>query len=521
MNIHPYSGPALLCLLVMTSCSGPNDQEKSTAKLNETTLLPEQPVEPYAPVSAPDEQVSFTRIPHFEQPSGFVSRSRFVKYADLTSPEVRHHRIYTSRDTTIIDGNGLTLHIPAQAFKFEDGTLPEEPVDFQLQSFLDNYSIINQGLTTVSNGSLIETAGMFYCEAGSGGKKLELRKPINVSIQTAEKKPGMQTFYGKQQDGFINWVPAQKPRDARVCRDTDNKSYSKGKSDKPVAGYTETGEKLKTTGYVWDVIARDQRERPKQIMTERPVEWATGIYKQFIKYDELLWKEVNEITRVEISMRLLENARYELIINPSDNAVLDSIIRMSTRRFWDQVKYPKKINERDDIRYVSTFFLRMWKSEAEYKAALAKLAKEEADYRQELGAKSSGDPVAATNSRQMDMLMSYVFQISQMGWINCDRFYNVANKNDIIVNLPLEFKGRVNLALRNVRSFVPGFTSPGKIFFRGVPAGEEFTLLCFDSNDKGDLLLSKIKGVADGTQYDVPRGRKVTMGELKDEMTSL
>lgn len=508
MNTHLNCGLALLCLLIWTACNSKNDQESGNDVVPTVeTVSGQQPSEDR--MSSNECSVignhSYTREPTASPVSPVYPREHFVKYSEFHPGEIVHHKINPERDTLISDEQGLELVIPAGAFMFDDGSDPTGNVVFDLQSFHDDLSILKQGLTTTCNGEMIETAGMFYCEASSEGRQLKLRKPINVSLKVDQIKEGMQIFYGnKQADGIINWVP-----EAMVSANSDRRV--KGPVSRSGASVMSSGsvsgDELKVSGYVWDVSSVSKRERFRHLDHGRPASWTSFVYRDLVKADKLLWKSVTDITRVEVKMRLLENARYEVLINPSDNAVLDSLIRLSVKNFWDKTKYPKYIDEHDAIRYESTFYLRQASKGNHFIATLKKIGKNQT--------------VVATDAAERSLVSSYALQMTRMGWINCDRFINVEERKDVIVLLSKGFKGSVQLAASSFRAFMPGVRHADRMVFKGVPVNEAFTVLFFDYNENGELMVAKSCGVADGTPVSEAKFSTVTMGQLENFVASL
>ncbi|MBK7886284.1 MAG: hypothetical protein IPJ86_02965 [Bacteroidetes bacterium] len=512
MNTHSTSGTALLCLMILAACNSNKDQEKKDEILPDVVTVSEQ--RPTEEIVTPEQlnnrqDVSFTREPAPSPVSPVYLREPAVQYSEFLLPDIMHHEISAERDTILSNHQGLELAIPAGAFIHDDGSAPSGKIMFHLQSFHDDLSILKEGLTTTCNGEMIETAGMFYCDASSNGKPLKLRKSINVSFRTEEVKEGMQIFYGeKQADGVVNWIPESADRAAVSTSSTRGQTGTVSRSGTTVlSSGSGRGDELKVSGYIWDVTSATKRERFRHLEQGRPASWTSFVYGDLVKADKLLWKSVFDITRVEVNMRLLENARYELVIIPSDNVVLDSLIRLSTKNFWDKSRYPKHIDEHDDIRYASTFYLRLATKGHNFIAALKK--------------KGKNQTVIASNATEMSMVTNYALQMTRMGWINCDRFVNLEERKDVIVFLPEGFRGSVQLATSSFRAFLPGVRHPDRMVFKGVPANEAFNVLFFDYNAKGELMVAKCKGVADGTPVSGTKFSTVTMDQLQSFVASL
>lgn len=137
-----------------------------------------------------------------------------------TSPEeILPEQSYTlnnALDTVIETENDMTLVIPANAFVNEQGETVNE-VNFEVKEAFKTSDILKAGLTTLSDGKLLETGGMFFLNAyDKKGNKLQLAKDKKTlaDIPNLNPRNDMMLFDGeKQADGSINWVnpkPIQK-----------------------------------------------------------------------------------------------------------------------------------------------------------------------------------------------------------------------------------------------------------------------------------------------------------------------
>jgi cytochrome c551/c552 len=122
---------------------------------------------------------------------------------------VQQFTIAAASDTVIQTEQGILFSIPAHCFLNTDGKLAEGPVLVEIKEALDALSIIKAGLSTESNGQLLQTGGMFYINAKTDGRSLAIdpNNAVYASIPCKEKQPDMQLFDGQRlPDGGINWV---------------------------------------------------------------------------------------------------------------------------------------------------------------------------------------------------------------------------------------------------------------------------------------------------------------------------
>jgi hypothetical protein len=105
------------------------------------------------------------------------------------------------KENRIVGARGGIFIIPAGAF---EGT---GSVTIELKEVYAPIEILAAGLTTESNGQLLESGGMFYMNAKREGKELELKKEINGSIPSNYINDSMKLFKGEVEEvGNVNWV---------------------------------------------------------------------------------------------------------------------------------------------------------------------------------------------------------------------------------------------------------------------------------------------------------------------------
>jgi parvulin-like peptidyl-prolyl isomerase len=113
-----------------------------------------------------------------------------------------------NKDTVLETDGGIVFAIPAGAFLDA-----KEPVTLEVREALNAMDIMKGGLSTTSDGKLLETGGMFYLNARNGDQSLKINpaKPIYANVPTNEIKPDMMVFDGERKpDGSVNWTNPKK-----------------------------------------------------------------------------------------------------------------------------------------------------------------------------------------------------------------------------------------------------------------------------------------------------------------------
>ena len=112
----------------------------------------------------------------------------------------QHFLINPAKDTTLIGFRGGLFSIEKGSF---DG---EGLIDIEIKEAYSPSEIVYAGLTTESDGRLLESGGMVYFNAKQKGKQIQLLKPVDISIPTNYINKEMKLFKGEEKaDGSINW----------------------------------------------------------------------------------------------------------------------------------------------------------------------------------------------------------------------------------------------------------------------------------------------------------------------------
>lgn len=120
--------------------------------------------------------------------------------------------IKTNEETVVETEYGTVTAIPQDAFVDENDNPVSGQVDFKVTEAMNPLDIMKAGLSTTSDGKLLETGGMFNLTASQDGKELKLNpnKPLLFNVPTNDKKEDMMVFDGeKKEDSSINWTNPQ------------------------------------------------------------------------------------------------------------------------------------------------------------------------------------------------------------------------------------------------------------------------------------------------------------------------
>lgn len=122
--------------------------------------------------------------------------------------------VYADKENTIRGNKGTTVVIPANAICTKSGKVVTGPVTVEMQEFLKPADAAFNQLSTVSEGKMLESGGMFSIRAYANNEELELKKSakMNVRMPTINMKNGMQLFTAlKNAEGITEWKPTSVP----------------------------------------------------------------------------------------------------------------------------------------------------------------------------------------------------------------------------------------------------------------------------------------------------------------------
>lgn len=351
----------------------------------------------------------------------------YIRYSFASTEELRQALSEGSTQTFVIDPDrdqvvygaaGVQVAVRAGSFVEDHGNTPETSVKLELTEALGLQAMLANRLSTQSGDRLLETGGMIKLEAtDSLGNLLRVdpSRPITVSIPTMAQQPRMQLFLSTNGSNWtttsaatfatpMKWQGKPKPTepDVHYKQPTYKEDYT-GKPLKPVLLVMPTAPEVPQA----EDFAKDDPWwaflKPEQAQARREKAYAQAMkhYRsRRARYD----------TRVERVQR--ENAAYPAAL---EKYKLEKDI-------WDEKKGEEALEWKTQtypaaLRRIDSLSAPLW---AKYYTALAVWQQEENTRIQRYA-----QWVDSTGSADMNGTTNYVITTTQLGWINCDRFYEV------------------------------------------------------------------------------------------------
>jgi len=384
-------------------------------------------------------------------------------YNELKKPAEKF-TIDPNKDTTIYCKEGSTLFIPASSFQSLSGIAVSGTVNIFVQEFYSIADMVGNKLTTLSDGRRLLTGGMLNINATAQGQDIMIKpgSSIHLTMPTRVFDPKMQLFTVAPQ--------ASSPRPDTIA--------SKLKDDKLVQYQSIRN----VNGINWIASGQEQfflNERMKYItilnVTDNPYETIYRKNKTIGKF-----KIPFECTLSTEEMKHELEKRYGRWYN-----------KIKVKREWAPISKRERNREIYNRRlypddwYDSGFVGDSVTIPLHLARQFKLVSREDSLAYEEKWRKEYEDAVKRKQaySQFIQIKDKYTFQISNLGWINCDRFsdYPPSRLTEFAVSPGDEFKEtyfEAMLVLERENSALSGYWNNGTIYFSRLPVGEAVHVVC-------------------------------------------
>jgi hypothetical protein len=105
-------------------------------------------------------------------------------------------------------------------------------------------------------------------------------------------------------------------------------------------------------------------------------------------------------------------------------------------------------------------------------------------------AKYEDTPIKSIEDAELNY---YIFRVSKLGWINCDRFYEANETINMMADIPVNNNTKIKMVFRNIDGVLPATIVEGKYLFANIPKGDNITIIGINNN--GETLLTAFHDV--------------------------
>ncbi len=454
----------------------------------------------------------------------------------LAKSNTKIFAVNTAKDTVVIGNKGIMLHIEKGSFDLAD---PTANVKIELKEYISTADFFFSGLSTTSNGLLLESGGTVFISATANGKEVKLKdgKTIEVAFPTAKPKPNMQTFYGeKSADGTVNWLPTG---NTTIKPFTNYNFYDTVETTDTIdvhlnSTLTKNNFLIQTFDGRYGCLRFDDATQYKNILeyfndkftiTASELKALNGTVIEFA----FIIDRKGKITKVNSDVLLLNKPAGSIEFERKD-AIKSVRAKMTTAIKQMPVLYGRFSNEYRGIicgvgggsklQFNSTNRLRVFIRENSDKPdytvySLDKTVKRQRKYKSQVYNKAKEDSVKNIDAR-------YCFLKSdKLGWINCDRFSDSQiAKTNVHINLKAEASTEVRVIFKDIMSVMNAYYDNGGYIVKDIPIGANVKYIAIQNRTDG-IYFAVINGNTNNSNVSGFEFKPMTIQAIKSELASL
>jgi hypothetical protein len=398
-----------------------------------------------------------------------TNKKVFETFYKTLEKKAEEFTVNIKRDTTIYCREGSILFIPANSFETVSGLAISAMVKIYVKEFYEFADILGNKLTTQSGDRNLSTGGMLNIAAKANEEMLRLKNgaAIELTMPTRKFNSDMQLFVGNE-NGSLN----DGPRQAAFVDGGETDSIGIAGS---MPGARQQGINWMAAGQRQEFIKEQRKTITILNLTDNP--YHIRSYKKNTKTMGMFAIPYNcplSTSQVEYELEKRYSRFYDKIrVDRQGKGLFRSARKMKaagipknewyeTNLVGDSITIPLKyavplrmISRSDSIAY-EKMFREEFESAKKRKAAYAEY---------------------------LELRNKYSFRISNLGWINCDRFMDYPASRVTEFNLIVDKK--INpvfmqsmLVIKRENAAIGGYLNEGKINFMRIPVGEEVHIVC-------------------------------------------
>lgn len=370
----------------------------------------------------------------------YYEKEKNTKQDDLKRPIKQHFTFQNDKGLEFTFDNGIKIKILPNSFQ----TKTNDSIDFYITSYLTKADFILADLQSLSGTKLLESAGMFKLEAYQKSNTLNLKpeKSISIQIPNNERKKGFKLFSGKKNPHStgsqgIDWIPKN-----------TNKTDFLDDGFFTLAGIEQRFNINKNNSRFTSIglIERKKYHKSKFFKIKKgTINYAFKDQKSPVTFFLTL-----QIEDKKIKKHTLKTESGELV-----KRCKKRLIKALNQSLWKQKNTT-----------ISLYF-----DYGEYSPRFNTLSREV--------------DLENTDSTSLDFI---VMNVTRIGWINCDRFYNTPGRKKAIT-IKADPKASVKIIFSDFTGLINGqYLNNQGFFFGKIPIDEPFDVLAYKIDTDGVLV---------------------------------
>lgn len=435
----------------------------------------------------------------------------------VLSPITEKFQIQASEESVLKGKKGTSLYIPANSFQFDDGTVPKEHITIEIKECLSLTDMIFENLHTISDDQILETNGMIYLNAEADGKKLSIKKgkAIVIAFQKNGLDKEMDLFYEfKLNDSVKTWIPDYKFFETKSVQETaieiDNLDLVGEDIGYEFEYPIEMTDDLYDYGY-WISLRTAIFDELKLIDSEETVVEYIENPKNIDSVNAHLFYKNNWHADFDFHINK-QGKMYNLRPNKDMGLTYNRKALKIAKELFESLPPFDIESYKRDITNDWYYSLGIMSGRSiNWKRYKQKFRNQYADYTNQ-----------AIQKIDQNTLQYYMFSATEMGWINCDRFWDLedSEKTDFIVKTNNTTETRIQIIFKDVKSIMTGTYENGDLVFKNIPKGKEIKIIGISySNGKPTLAVGE--SITDSKNFELNDFKEFTLDQLEMELNKL
>ncbi len=416
--------------------------------------------------------------------------------------ENQQFEILGNKENLITCKEGTKILIPRNTFILANGEYPDSSLVIQVKECYNISSFLLENLSTTSKERILESGGMLKITANYKGDSLLInkQKELVISMPAKKKKNNMNLFLGnRNENGSINWEIDKKGSEINKVVSSNNikKEY-----------------RYKTTLREWQYWFEPGKADTTIDIGTLPLVGTKNNLSEYIDKFQFLDSEYiqkiseHDSSYIKIKFRLDENGDFyniKVISSESKDAERKII------KYFDAFPHFDLSKSGLNPKYWYDWILSL----------SSKYDIDEEKFNRDFNNKYSKYKSQVIDKMNISELDDYIYTSSQLGWINCDRFWDYdGSKIDFIVNTPFSEKTDVKLIFEGIQCIMQGNLIDNRIVFKNVPIGLGVKLIGISYEDNQPLLAVRKTKIQDEI-YDLQNFSKFTLKDLEEELKKI
>lgn len=381
-----------------------------------------------------------------------------IEFYQRKHKELENFIFKTNQAKQIITKSGIKLNFPANAFEGNIST-----IQLEIEEYVTKSDIILADLTTLTNDKKqLISEGMLCVKATnpSTGEEVKLKNNVKISFpKNGNKSTDFKPFIGQEnQQGEIEWVLQKE----EMSIEPEEETVEKRGLEKWEKGYIQKNARVGLISpryYRQNLKMYLEKELPNEFFINKKTK---EIVVQFVldkklqKSDFKISTYQGEIKKDKNLMKKAEKANKKQ--KEQEETLLSLIEKMPT-----SIKWTAAISGQDTVTSTVKLPVRISPEGISFGNIIAyqtnkQIIKDKINDGQKL------------TERDINY---YVFSLSSLGWINCDRFISVRNRKKFTMKIDNPYANDLRLVFKKYKSILPSYQNS----FANIIEGEEVSLI--------------------------------------------